>query len=80
MYVAATGKPPATRLEIQANLDNPALSVFASQALTAKSWYEPDDVKVATIFGTAIQNVLTGASDSTVALGQAQAAVTALMQ
>jgi multiple sugar transport system substrate-binding protein len=78
MYLAATGKPPAMRTEIQADADDPDLSVFAAQALTAKSWYEPDDAQVDSIFNAAIGNVLSGADDSTTALKQAQAAVTAL--
>jgi ABC-type glycerol-3-phosphate transport system substrate-binding protein len=78
MYLTATGKPPALRTEIQADVNDPNLSVFAAQALTAKSWYEPDDVQVDSIFNAAIQKVLSGADDSTTALKQAQASVNAL--
>ena len=80
MYVGATGAPPALRTEIQADANDPNLSVFAAQALTAKSWYEADDAQIDGIFNTAIQNVLSGADDSTKALNQAAAAVTAVMQ
>jgi len=79
MYVTASGKPPAQRAEIQADESDPNLSVFATQALTAKSWYEVDDTKIAGIFNTAIQNVFSGNEDSTKALNEAQAAVSALM-
>lgn len=78
MYLAATGKPPALRTEIQADENDPSLSVFAAQALTAKSWYEPNDAQVDAIFNTAIQNVLTGADDPSTSLKQAQASVSAL--
>jgi ABC-type glycerol-3-phosphate transport system substrate-binding protein len=78
MYLTATGKSPALRTEIQADANNPNLSVFAAQALTAKSWYEPDDIQVDSIFNTAIQNVLSGTDDAGTALKQAQASVSAL--
>ena len=78
MYLSATGKPPALRTEIQADANDPNLAVFASQILTAKSWYEPNDTDVDAVFNKAIRNVLTGADDSTTALQQAQAAVDAL--
>lgn len=78
-YVAATGKPPALRTEIAADENDPNLSIFATQALTAKSWYEVNDTQIDSIFSTAISNVLNGAEDSTKALDQAQAAVSALM-
>lgn len=79
-YVTATGEPPALRQEIQADMNDPNLAVFASQTLTAKSWYEADDEKVDGIFNAAIQNVLGGQADSTMALNQAEAAVSGLMQ
>jgi ABC-type glycerol-3-phosphate transport system substrate-binding protein len=79
MYVSATGQPPALRQEIQADMNDPNLAVFASQTLAAKSWYEADDAKVDAIFNTAIQNVLNGQANSTRAFGQAQEAVSGLM-
>jgi ABC-type glycerol-3-phosphate transport system substrate-binding protein len=80
MYLSATGKPPALRTEIQADANDPSLSVFAAQALTARSWYEPDDAKGDSIFNTAIGSVLTGESDSRTALNRAQASIDALFQ
>jgi ABC-type glycerol-3-phosphate transport system substrate-binding protein len=79
MYTTVTGAPPALRTEIAADEDSPYLSVFATQALTAKSWYEADDMQIDSIFNEAIGNVLSGADNSTQALEQANAAVTALM-
>ena len=78
-YVAATGKPPALRAEIAGDTNDPNLSVFAAQALTARSWYEADDAQIQTIFSNAIANVLNGADNSNDALSQAQAAVSKLM-
>jgi ABC-type glycerol-3-phosphate transport system substrate-binding protein len=50
------------------------MSVFASQVLTARSWYEKNSETMDGIMNTAIQNVLNGSSDSTAALTEAQAA------
>lgn len=78
-YQSATGKPPALRADIQADINDPNLSVFASQALTARSWYEVNSAKIDAIFNSAILDVMTGAADSARALTQAQTAVNALM-
>jgi len=78
-YVSDTGGSPALRTEIQTKLSDPAFAVFASQALTARSWYEADDGKIDAIFNTAIQSVLNGAADSSAALNAAQSAVGQVM-
>ncbi len=78
-YQGATGKPPALRALIQAEANSASLSVFATQILTAKSWYEADDTQIDAIFDTAIKNVLDGSADSSQALNQAQTAVSQLM-
>jgi ABC-type glycerol-3-phosphate transport system substrate-binding protein len=77
IYTADTGEPPALRAAIQADLTDPNLSVFAAQALTARSWYEVDSTKFDGIMNTAIQNVLSGSSDSTDALTEAQSEMNA---
>ena len=79
-YQNATGKPPALRTVIQGDANDPNLSVFALQALTARSWHEADAARIDAIFDTAIKNVLTGAEDSVRALKEAEAAVTQLMR
>lgn len=79
-YQADTGKPPALRTDIQTDMNDPNLSVFASQALTARSWYEADSAKIDDALNSAITGVLTGAADPTKALTQAAASVTSLMQ
>ncbi len=78
-YLRATGAPPATRLAIQASASDPALSIFAAQALSARSWYEVNDTQIANILNAAIQSVQVGAADPTKALQQAQTAVSQLM-
>jgi ABC-type glycerol-3-phosphate transport system substrate-binding protein len=75
IYASATGAVPALRTALAANAGDPALSVFAGQTLTARSWHEVDDVKVDGILGAAIGNVLNGATDPARALAQAQESV-----
>ncbi|MDO8536663.1 MAG: extracellular solute-binding protein [bacterium] len=80
MYSEASGRPPALRPLIEESFNSPALGVFAKQALTARSWYEADDVEIQKIFNTAIRNVLTGQASADVALAQAQEQVSQLMR
>lgn len=46
-YLAASGKPTALRALITPELDDEALSPFASELLTAKSWYKGKNAAVA---------------------------------
>jgi len=78
MYMKDTGAPPALRSVIAADETDPALSVFASQALTARSWHESNSTEIDSIMNTAIVNVLNGAADSETALTQAQTAMNAI--
>lgn len=80
VYTKDTGEPPASRAYIAANINDPNYGVFASQALTARSWYQTDPTAIDGIMNTAIQNVLNGSMNSTQALGAAQDAVTGVMQ
>ncbi len=79
-YLSATGNPPALRSMIADDLNDAEYSVFAKQALTAKSWHVPNYASTRTIFNTAIQNVLSGRTDAVTALEQSQAQVTQLLQ
>jgi multiple sugar transport system substrate-binding protein len=79
IYTDATGDPPALRSSITTAESDPNLSVFASQALTARSWYEIDDSAIDGIFNTAIQNALNGSASAAQALEQAQSSVSNLM-
>jgi multiple sugar transport system substrate-binding protein len=78
IYTKDTGAPPALRSVIAADLGDPTLAVFASQALTAKSWHESNSEQIDSLTNAAIQNVLNGAADSTTALAQAQTAINAI--
>jgi len=79
LYNNDTGTPPALRSAIQANVNDPVLSVFGTQALTARSWHEVDSTKINDIFNAAIVSVLSGSSDSTKALQTAQAGVNTII-
>jgi len=57
-YFMASGRPPALRSLIQANIDSPTHGVFASQAIMARSWNMPSSEEVFAIFNTMIQSVL----------------------
>jgi ABC-type glycerol-3-phosphate transport system substrate-binding protein len=78
IYTKDTGAPPALRSVIATDETDPALSVFATQALTARSWHESNSATIDGIMNTAIENVLNGAADSTTALTQAQTAMNAI--
>ena len=78
IYTKDTGTPPALRTSIASALTDPAMSVFAQQALTARSWHESNSASIDSAINTAIQNVLNGASDSTRALSQAQITINSL--
>ena len=79
-YQNATGRPPALRAMIQGEASDPNLSVFALQALTARSWYEADAARTDAIFDVAIRNVLSGAKDPVKALTEAETSVSQLMR
>ncbi len=79
IYTGATGAPPALLSLISADENDPNLSVFARQALTAQSWYEIDSAAIDGILNTAIQSALNGTASSFQALNQAQSAITSLM-
>lgn len=79
-YLAATGRAPILRSVIKDKLDDVTLGVFAQQALTARSWYQADAVKIADAFDRAIRNVLLGSLTADRALRQAQETVSQLLR
>ncbi|MFN7088337.1 MAG: extracellular solute-binding protein [Candidatus Paceibacteria bacterium] len=56
-YMRKANLPPARRELIREVMDEPILGVFARQALTAKSWYQPDPEAVNLIFKSMIDDV-----------------------
>lgn len=75
VYTDETGEPPALRGQIATEGTDPIMSVFAAQALTARSWHEVNDTTIDQVMNTAILNVLNGSSDSATALTNAQSSI-----
>lgn len=80
IYTDDMASPPALRTSIAADSTDPVMSVFATQALTARSWTESNSMQIDSIMNTAILNVLNGAANSTAALSQAQTAINSISQ
>ncbi|MBI4281076.1 extracellular solute-binding protein [Candidatus Uhrbacteria bacterium] len=60
-YLDLAKKPTALRSLVPVQLDDPELSIFASEVLTAKSWYRGVDGQTAEVaFGQMIQQVVDG--------------------
>lgn len=71
-YLGAARKPPALRSLIAGQLEDEELSAFASQVLTAKSWYRGKDVITAeAALRELIDNILGGSVDPTQAIHRA---------
>lgn len=63
-YLTATGRPAALRSVVATQQADPLLSVFANQALTAKTWYHgADPDKAEEIFAELIDAIRTGEAD-----------------
>ena len=83
LYLKDSGAPAAQRLAIgtqQLQSLDQALGIFATQALSARSWYEADDVQIDSVFDTTLQNILNGSQDVHTALRTAEDSVTAAMR
>lgn len=74
-YATAMRQVPALRTLIDKTKGNSELGVFARQALTARSWYEPDAERIDTLFNNALTRVIRGEIDTRQALRQAKDAV-----
>ncbi len=72
LYAEATGRLPALRSLIAEKVNDEKLGLFAKQALTARSWYVPDEEKAREILSNAIGDVLRGQSDTLRALRKAE--------
>lgn len=57
-YLDATKTPPALLSLINQSLNDPQMSVFARQALIARSWPKPDDRTVKDVFSRMIDNAV----------------------
>jgi len=61
-YLEKTKKPTARKDLVGWQKDHPELGVFAMQSLTAKSWYQVDNLKIENIFSNAIDSVILGSA------------------
>jgi ABC-type glycerol-3-phosphate transport system substrate-binding protein len=75
IYTTDMASPPALRTAIAADATDPVMSVFAAQALTARSWSEANSATVDAALNTAITQVLGGSANSTDALNEAQSTI-----
>lgn len=80
IYLQTTKRPPALKILINQYLDDPDLNVFAKQALTATSWYQPDSDQTSQIFSSAIESVLSGQLTSQRALEKAASQINNLFK
>lgn len=79
-YLNATGRPAARRDLLAQQKNNADLGVFATQALTARSWYQADPTAIETIFADMIDAVNLRTASVKDALKQAESKVSVLMR
>jgi multiple sugar transport system substrate-binding protein len=79
-FIDRSGRPPALRSLIDEKLNDPALNVFARQALVARSWLQVDPDAVSTIFSDAIRSVIQNQASVGAALNSAERQITQLME
>ncbi|MEK7114664.1 MAG: extracellular solute-binding protein [Patescibacteria group bacterium] len=60
IYLQTSKKPPALLSLIQKYINDPELGVFSRQALTARSWRQPDGNAIKQIFSNMIESILSG--------------------
>ncbi len=73
LYLAKTAKPTALRSLVNTQLNDPDLGIFASQVLTAKSWYQGVNIKATeSAFDEMIDATLAGAEPDRAANNAAQ--------
>ena len=78
-YLAETNRPSARRDIIELQQQDDTLDVFASQALTARSWYQVDVRAIETIFADMIDNVNFHRQNTREAIQSAESKVSVLM-
>lgn len=78
-YLKETRRPPALRSLIHDYAIDPDLSVFASQALTARSWPQIDSAAVEKSFSNMIDDVISGRTTASRAIQQSETEITQLM-
>jgi multiple sugar transport system substrate-binding protein len=78
-YLNAASRPTARKDIIDQQKNDPDLGVFAEQALSARSWFQIDNVAIETIFADMIDNVNLGRQSVHDALKAAEDKVSVLM-
>lgn len=79
-YLNNSGRPSARRDLIDLQRSDPDLGIFAVQALTARSWFQADNVIIEGIFADMIDDVNFGRATIRDAIDRAASRVTVLMQ
>src|SRR3989344_5285178 len=79
IYLTETSRPSARRDIIEIQKNDPALGVFAFQALSAKSWFQVDDNAIDNIFADMIDEVNYKKATIRAALRSAESKITILM-
>ncbi|OGN35359.1 MAG: hypothetical protein A3G02_01900 [Candidatus Yanofskybacteria bacterium RIFCSPLOWO2_12_FULL_44_13b] len=79
-YLNNTGRPSARRDLIDLQRSDDDVGVFAVQSLTAKSWYQVDNVAIEKIFADMIEDIYYRRSSIKEALRNAETKVNVLMQ
>ncbi|MBI2010938.1 MAG: extracellular solute-binding protein [Candidatus Colwellbacteria bacterium] len=79
-YASTTRRPPALRFLINQISGDSELGVFAAQALTAKSWRQPDEGLVRIIFDKMIRDASSGELELGLALERAEVEINALLR
>lgn len=78
IYLQKAKKPPALRSLIQKYINDPELGVFSRQALTARSWRQPDNQAIKQIFSNMIGSILNGKISPQQGLEQAENEINSL--
>ncbi|MEK9158235.1 MAG: extracellular solute-binding protein, partial [Patescibacteria group bacterium] len=79
-YLNATSRPSARRDLIDLQRSDSDLGVFAVQALSARSWFQADNVVIEGIFADMIDDVNFNRASIPDAISRAESRVTVLMQ
>jgi hypothetical protein len=78
-YLDATNRPAARRDLIDLQKTDPDLGIFATQALSARSWYQVDNRAIEKIFADMIDDVNLGRANYKDAIQSAESKVSVLM-
>ncbi len=79
LYLEASSRPAARRDLLDQQKNDPDLGAFANQALTARSWYQADNIAIETIFAKLIDDVNFNRFSIRDALREAESQVNVIM-